>query len=276
MTSIQMASYRIAVCGLIFFPFVLRHFKKIERQDRKYVLLAGMMGSGIPALLFAMSLEHINSSLAGILNAMTPIFTVIIAVIFTKYVLTKSKVWGVIVGFIGALAIILGKMVYAGDGGISVDANEVKYVLMVVLATILYGANINLIKNKLAKYNAFVIASTPLFMISLIAMTIILFTDWSNLSQYPDRQLYRSFGAITALAIFGTSMSLVLFNRLVQLSGPVFASSTTYFIPFVAVFFGLLDGEQVIWVQLLGMSLILTGVYLINKKASPKSNPSAS
>lgn len=276
MTSIQMAAFRISVSGLIFFPFVWKHFKKIAPEDRKYALLAGLMGSGIPAFLFAIAQRHINSSLAGILNAMTPIFTLIIAVVVTKLVLPKTKVIGVVVGFIGALAIIVGKMYSAGDGISTPGFSDIKYVLMVVLATILYGSNINLIKNKLAKYNAFVIATTPLFMISIIAMVIVTLTDWSNVATYQTDQVYKSFAAVAALAVFGTSISLVLFNRLVQLSGPVFASSVTYFIPFVAVFIGLLDGETVIWIQLVGMALILSGVYLVNKRARQKPNQKAS
>jgi drug/metabolite transporter (DMT)-like permease len=191
-------------------------------------------------------------------------------------VLPKTKVIGVIIGFLGALAIIIGKMYTAGEGIGTPGFGDIKYVLMVVLATLLYGSNINLINNKLAKYNAFVIATTPLFMISLIAMVIVAFTDWSNVSEFSNEQIYKSFGAITALAILGTSMSLILFNRLVQLSGPVFASSVTYFIPFVAVFFGLLDGETVIWIQLVGMALILGGVYLINKRTNLKPDQKAS
>ena len=120
------------------------------------------MGSAIPAFLFATAQQHINSSLAGILNAMTPIFTVLIAVIFTKLALSKNKYIGVFIGFIGAIAIIVGKMFQTGDGSVSFGSTQIQYVLMVVLATVLYGANINLIKNKLAKYNAFVIATTPL------------------------------------------------------------------------------------------------------------------
>jgi drug/metabolite transporter (DMT)-like permease len=270
MTSIQMAAFRISVCGFVFFPFVWKHFKRIERQDRKYALLAGLMGSGIPAFLFATAQQHINSSLAGILNAMTPIFTLLIAVIVTKLILPKSKIIGVIIGFIGALAIILGNVMSSGDGFNSIESSQTQYILMVVLATILYGSNINLIKNKLAKYNAFVIATTPLFMISIIAMVIMAFTDWSNVGTFDSQQVYRSFGAVSALAIFGTSLSLILFNRLVQLSGPVFASSVTYFIPFVAVFFGLLDGEEIVWIQIVGMCLILAGIYLINKRVTQK------
>lgn len=214
MTSVQMAAYRISVCGLVFFPFVLKHFKRIEPKDRKYALLAGLMGSGIPAFLFAIAQQHINSSLAGILNAMTPIFTLIIAVVVTKLVLPKTKFIGVIIGFLGALAIIIGKMYVAGADSSTPAFTDIKYVLMVVLATLLYGSNINLIKNKLAKYNAFVIATTPLFMISIIAMLIMAFTNWSNISEYPSEQVYKSFGAVTALAILGTSLSLILFKPL--------------------------------------------------------------
>ncbi len=268
MSSIQMAAYRIALSGAIFSPFVFNHFKKIAKSDRKYVLLAGLMGSAIPSFLFAFAQKEISSSLAGVLNALTPIFTLLIAAIFTSLILSKSKIVGVVIGFLGAMALILSKY-FSGNSTLTFfeSIEEVKYALLVIIATLMYGSNINLIKTKLSHYKAFVIATTPIFLVSIPAMIILLFTDWSNLDLYESEQIFKSFGAVSALAIFGTAISLILFNRLVQLSGPVFASSVTYFIPFVALFLGYKDGENIGWMQLVGMILILIGVYLINKRS---------
>ena len=123
-------------------------------------------------------------------------------------------------------------------------------------------------RSHLSKYNAFVIATTPLFFISIPSFIILIFTDWSNLLESTTTQIYHSFGAVTILAVIGTAISLILFNRLVQIAGPVFASSVTYFIPFVALFIGLNFGETITGIQMAGMGLILMGLYLINRKKS--------
>lgn len=271
LTPRQMASFRITISGLVFLPFFFSHVKRIEKKDLKFALLGGLMGSAIPAFLFAFAQKHIDSSLAGILNSLTPIFTLIIAVVFTKIALSKSKIIGVIIGFIGASCIVIGNALTSDKVTSNVDGlGDSKYIILVILATMLYGANINLIKNKLSQYKAFTIAIVPLVFVS-IPTSIILFTsDWSNLDLHSTSQVYRSFGAIAGLAIFGTALSLILFNRLVQISGPVFASSVTYFIPFVALFFGWLTQEAISLFQIIGMILIIIGLILINKRQRTK------
>ena len=267
----QMASFRLTTSGFVFLPFFFRHVKRIDRKDLKYALFGGLMGSAIPAFLFAFAQKHIDSSLAGILNSLTPIFTLIIAVIFTKIAMSKSKVLGVIIGFIGASSIVIGNMLNAPKNtDVAHGFGDSKYIILVILATMLYGANINLIKNKLSQYKAFTIAIVPLVFVSIPASIILLSSDWSNLALHSDVQIYRSFGAIAGLAMFGTAFSLILFNRLVQISGPVFASSVTYFIPFVALFFGWRTNEAISWFQILGMLLIIVGLTLVNKRPKAK------
>ncbi len=268
LTPIQMAAIRISVCGIVFLPFVYRHFKKLDKPDRKFVLIAGIIGNGTPAFLFAIAQTHVNSSVAGALNATTPMFTLLIGAIFTSMVISKSKILGVIIGLVGALAIVLGKVVHNAwqGGGDAISMNgDVSYSLLIVLATVLYGANINIIKTKLSHYKATIISTLPLFFISIPGIIIVLSLDWSNLDHVSSKQITQSLAAVIVLGLVGTSFALYLFNRLIQLSGPVFASSVTYFIPFVALILGIFDGEKVLLVQIAGMVLILTGVHLLNK-----------
>ncbi|MBO6516565.1 MAG: DMT family transporter, partial [Bacteroidia bacterium] len=145
---------------------------------------------------------------------------------------------------------------------------DVKYSLLVILATVFYGSNINLIKTKLSHYKAIVISTLPLFFVSIPSSIILAMSDWSNLNTVANSQIIRSVGAVVVLGLIGTSLGLYLFNRMIQLSGPVFSSSVTYFIPIVAVVLGFLDGERILWIQLGGMALILTGVYLLNRARS--------
>ena len=269
LTPVQLAAFRLSVGGLVFLPFVYRHFKRLEKSDRKFVILAGLIGNGIPAFLFAIAQTKVDSSIAGALNALTPLFTLIIGALFTSMVLNKSKITGVVVGLIGAVAIVLGKAIHAritGEGEqLSFTGDDVIYSLLVVLATVLYGSNINLIKTKLAHYKAVVISTLPLFFMSIPSTLILAFSDWSNLEVVAQPQVYRSFGAIAILALLGNSLSLFLFNRLIQTSGPVFASSVTYFIPIVALLLGWFDNERILAIQFAGMLLILGGVYLLNR-----------
>ncbi len=264
MTGVQVAALRIAVGGLIFLPVVWRFFKRVEKKDIKYVILAGLVGNGIPAFLFAFALTKVDSSIGGALNALTPLFTLLIGYVFGVIVLNLTKVAGVVIGLAGALLIILGK----GNVGFTINDS---YPLLVVFATFLYGANINIIKSKLYKYEAIVISALPLFCISIPGLIILLCSDFSAFAQVSPMQTYKSVGAILLLALLGNSLSLVLFNRLIQISGPVFASSVTYFIPVVAMIWGIADGEIISKTQFGGMILIILGIYWVNKKVESNS-----
>lgn len=269
LTPIQLAAIRISIAGLVFMPFALKHIKRLNKEDRKYALLAGLIGNGIPAFLFALAQTKVNSSLAGVLNATTPLFTLLIGALFTSMVLTSSKIVGVIIGLVGAVIIVLGKVIgglITGEQSLLEETN-IAYTLLVVLATVCYGANINLIKSKLSQYKAIIISTIPLSFIALPGILILLFSDWSNVQSVEAAQVTRAIGATAILALVGTSLGLFLFNRLIQISGPVFSSSVTYFIPVVALILGVLDGERILGIQAIGMLLILTGVYLLNRAA---------
>lgn len=259
LTGVQVAAFRLTVGGLIFTPFVIRYLKKVASNDVKYVILSGVMGNGIPAFLFAIAQTQVESSVAGALNALTPLFTLLIGFGFGVIVMNTSKVVGVFIGLLGALAIILGR----SESAFSIDNS---YSILVIIATLFYGANINLIKSKLSHYEPIIISALPLFFIAIPGVLIMLFTDTSAIYQAADNQAFKSIGAIVLLALFGNSISLILFNKLIQISGPVFASSVTYIIPVVATIWGLADSESISVIQFGGLALILAGIYLVNKR----------
>lgn len=259
LSPLQLAGLRIGIAGMVFWPIVFSHLRKLRKEDIKWAVLAGFLGSGIPAFLFAISQTKVSSSAAGALNAMTPLFTLIIAAAFTGYQMTRPKVLGVLTGLIGALLIIF----IRSDGNFEADF---KFALLIVLATVCYGVNINLIKSKLISYKPLVIATVPLFAVSVAALIAFFGSGGTEVLTDLHGQNLRSVAAIVFLGILGTSIALILFNRLIQLTDALFSSSVTYLIPVVAMVIGWMDNEDISSYQIIGLALILLGIYLINRR----------
>ena len=98
------------------------------------------------------------------------------------------------------------------------------------------------------------------------AFIVLLFTDFFSSETLNNTALPKALLYLLILSIFGTAMAKVLFNKLVQMSTPVFASSVTYIIPITALIWGTLDGESFSLIQALAALLILLGVYLANRR----------
>lgn len=258
-SSFQVAAFRLSIAGVFFLPVFLKYIRKVDPKDYKILFISGLTGSGLPAFLFTYAQMHINSSTAGALNALTPIFTLLIGVLFLGVSLSVNKTLGVIIGFAGAMLLVL----FKPDGGI-VKAEI--HGLFLVLATFLYGINVNLIKYKLGHYNAWTVASLPIFFLLPFTLAILIGTGFFQIEFMENSQTMRSFGAISLLGIVGTAISLVLFNKLIQLTNAVFASSVTYLIPVFALMWGILDGESTGIYQIAGLLLILSGIAVIRKK----------
>jgi drug/metabolite transporter (DMT)-like permease len=255
----QVAAYRIFIAGLVFTPFTFKYLKQIKKSDRVILLVAGLVGSGIPAFLFTYAQMTINSSTAGALNALTPIFTLLIGVLFLGIAMDKLKLLGVIIGLSGALALILLK-----PGGQFQSATF--HGFLIILATLMYGVNVNLIKIRLSAYNSWAIASLPLIFMFIPSLMMLFFVcndiEFDRVNSY---QGWVSFVSVNILGLVGTAFSLVLFNKLIKITDAVLASSVTYLIPIVAMFWGFVSGETIGYLQLIGLGLILIGVAVIRK-----------
>lgn len=253
----EVGALRIVSAFLFLLPFGIRSLKKVERRHWPLLFSVGMFGSLLPSFLFATAQTRIPSSVAGILNALTPLFTLVLGASLFQQKITLRKLAGVVLGFVGS-----GALIFAGSEG-SIDFNY--YALFVVLATVFYGANLNLIKFKIPDLSARVITSISLSIVGPAAMAyLIFFTPFTSKIGVQEGS-YLALGAVSLLGILGTAIALILFNQLVKITSPLFTSSVTYIIPVIAVVWGLIDDESLYFGHYLGMALITIGVYLANK-----------
>jgi len=253
----QIGGLRIFSAGLVFLPFALFHLRKIERKKLPLVVLSGLLGNFFPAFLFAIAIEHkIDSSLAGILNSLTPLFVIVIAIAFFKVKMARIKIMGVLVGFAGLLLLSLYK------GGISTD--NLSFALLILLATFLYGLNVNVVSFYLKGINPVQMATVSLAFVAVPAAIILWYQDLYYIALY-DGAAGWSIAAAALLGIVGSAIATVLFYVLIKRAGGLFASMVTYAIPIVALFWGFLAHENITAMQIGCLGIILCGVYLTNK-----------
>lgn len=253
----QVGSLRIIAAAVFLLPFAIQRMKRAKRKHFVVLLTLGFTGSLIPAFLFAMAQTRIDSAIAGALNAITPFWVIMLGALFFYQKINLRIAIGLFVGFAGTTLLVI-----AGKEGLG---NVNLYGLFVIAATVCYGLNLNLIKFKLSELDAITITSVSLVMTGPIAILYLLVsTDFMSIIGTGD-QVMTSFGAVVLLGVLGTAVALVLFNKLVLIKSPVFASSVTYLIPVVAVAWGIIDGEKIVTGQLMGMGLILAGVFIANR-----------
>ena len=256
-SSAQAAALRIFLASLVLAPIAIKQISKIQRKDMGSLLIAGFIGSFFPAFMFMEAETRIDSSLAGMLNSLTPVFTLIIGLIFHRTAFRWLQVIGLSLGFAGATGLIL-----AGDGFRLGTING--YALYIVLATFFYAISINQIKSKLSHLTGVQVTSFSFLFIGPVALIYLLTTDFIPVLSNPSWPLH--FLALAALGILGSAVAMLLMNSLIRYSSAIAASSVTYVIPVFAILWGLLLGEKVTWLHVFCMFLILAGVYVINLK----------
>ena len=254
----QVATMRMFFSFLFLLPLTIRNFHKVPVKFLLLITLVGLLGNGLPAILFANAQTKLSSSTAGVLNSLTPLFTLIIGVAFFKQHFSSTKITGIVIGMIGAIVLI----VFKGNGSIETNYQYGSYIF---LATLCYAWSVNLIKNYLHGLPAIAISATALLFIGpAYGYYLFAHTDFIYKTMH-DAGAGQALGFVLLLALFGTAISLVLFNKLVQITTPIYAASVTYLIPIVALFWGFIDGEPISYIQLIGLIGILLGVYLANK-----------
>ena len=257
---IEITLYRIFIVFLVFFPLGIKSFFKIKRKTGFVLLLSAIIGSVIPYFLFIKAQTKIDSSLNGILNSITPLFTLLFGVILFKQKTNFRAVIGVVVGLIGATSLI-----FLSTGG-NIFSSSILYALFPVLGSACYALNINIIKTYLQDIPALKITSWSFIFIGPIAVLLLFFeTDFTNNLTNNDPN-YLNFICINILGILGSGLAFWVFNLLIKETSSVFASSVTYLIPIVAIFWGVIDGEVFGIVQFYLCLVIFCGIYLIKSK----------
>ncbi len=256
-SSYQAAALRILMASMVLLPIAIRQIRKLKLKDLKSLLIAGFIGSFFPAFMFMEAETRIDSSVAGILNSLTPVFTLIIGLLFHRMVFRWLQVAGLSLGLAGATGLIL-----AGDGFQLGTVNS--YALLIVLATCFYAISINQIKSNLPHLTGLQVTSFSFLFIGPVALIYLLTVDFSPTLANPGWPVHLL--ALAALGIVGSALAMMLMNSLIRYSTPVAASSVTYIIPIFAIMWGLLYGEKLTLLHFGCMGLILAGVYLINWK----------
>ena len=262
----QIASLRIFSAGIVMLPFAVFHFFKIPKQKFLLVIISAVCGNLLPAYLFAGAIaKNIDSSLAGILNSLTPICVVVIGALFFKARVSNKKIIGVLIGFAGLCLLTL-----SGEKGISFG--NLEYALWIVLGTILYGINVNIVSHYLKDINPIHLATVSLsFMaiptaIILYQQDFLILLDEFNFSFNEPSEIRWPIIASVMLGVVASAFATALFYILVKKAGGLFATLVTYGIPFVAIAWGFVYGENITALQIGCLGIILGGVYLANRQ----------
>ena len=256
----QLGSLRTVMSSLFIFTIGFKSLKTIQSHQWKWIILTGFIGTFFPSFLFAFAETEVDSGIVSILNSLVPLNTVLIGLAVFKITSTKTQVFGVILGFVGASMLIFNSMELHPD-------QNYLYAGFVILATVMYASSVNIIKRYLQDVKPIAIAAGNFVAIIIPAILVLSFSNFFTTETFQNDTIYTSIGSVAILSLFGTVMAKIIFNSLIQISSPVFASSVAYLMPLVALLWGLLDGEVFGINQGLASSLILLGVYLVNKKA---------
>ena len=256
-TPLQLGSVRVVMAGLMLLAIGLPSLRTISGKNWKWVALSGWIGSLIPMYLFAFAETEIDSSVASVLNSLVPLFTLFVGYFAFRISFSKNQLLGVLVGLGGASLLI-----YLGSGA-HPDQNY-WFAGLVVLAAICYAFNANIIKSRLSEVSPMGIATGNFLTILPVALILVFVSGALKSEVRNSPEFLTALGYVGLLCFFGTCVAKVLFNKLVQISTPVFSVSVTYLIPVVGIAWGILDGERLSMGQSFGAALILVGVYLVN------------
>jgi len=263
LTPVQVGALRVLIASLFLFIIGFTRLKKIEKGQWKWVAIAGTIGTFIPAFCFAYAQTEIDSAISSILNATTPIMTLIFGSMFFAIGFTRRQLFGVIIGLLGCLLLIW--------QGSSINPNQdYRFVLFIFVATLGYAMNVNIIKTYLQELSPLAISTGSFLVIMVPSFLILVSTGFFSQEIISSPKTMTSIGFVTILAVFGSALALLIFNKLIQISTPVFSTSVTYTIPVVALLWGVLDGEKFNVFQGLATLVILFGVILANRKDRKK------
>ncbi len=254
---LEVGAFRLAIAFWFTAIIGYKKFELFKRKDLWPLFVVGILGNGLPYMLFPVAITKIDTSVVGVVNSLVPLFTLVIGIIAFKNYVKRIQIIGIVVGFLGAVVLI-------NPSGNSLGPHWY-YVFFAVAASLCYALSINTISNKLSHLDSLSITLLSLMFVGIPA-TVFLIFNGSIARVAVDSIAFYNLGYIVILGVLGTSIAVILFNHLIKKSTTVFAASVTYYIPIIAILWGWIDGENVGLSTLVGVILILTGVYLVNKK----------
>ncbi|MDY0780360.1 DMT family transporter [Tenacibaculum sp. IB213877] len=258
LTPLQVGALRILITSFFLVLIGYNSLKKIKKKHWPYVFYSALLGTFFPAFLFAFAITKIDSSIASILNSLTPFNTFMVGALVFGFVFRKQQLIGILIGLVGTIILIA--------KGADMNPNQnYWFALLPITSSIGYAFNVNIIKKYLQDLEPLAITTGNFVLIFIPTLFVLTYTGFFSAFEFTSETKPALF-YITILSIFGTGLAKVMFNKLIHMSSPVFSTSVTYLIPIVAVMWGIYDGEKLSFLQLLAGSVILLGVYLANRK----------
>ena len=253
---LEVAFFRLIIAFFVLSPFAISSFKQMKKIYILPILIVSIIGTVIPAILFALAQIYLDSANTGMLNALTPIFTFIIGIGFFQKQWNYTAIIGIIIGLLGSYILLLPS---------NLNIINTKYSLVVILATICYAISINTIKDKLKGLKPIDIAVISSFFSFIIPIIYVIHNGVLTTIDKVHNHLF-SFLYIIILGVICTSFAIILFNYLIQKTSAIFGSSTTYLIPVFAIIWGIIDNEIINNHEIMGILIILIGVLVMNYK----------
>ena len=250
-TSLQVGALRISITFICLLPIAIRNLPYLNRTNILSIIIIGLCGSVIPAFLFPLAETKISSSVAGMLNSLSPVFTLVFGIAIYKRKAIKAQIAGVFLGLLGATGLL-----YSGSFTFNM------YGLLVVLATVLAGISSNEV-SRVKALNGLKITALSFFVTSPPAIIYLALSDLSA-PMHTDNWV-RNLCLIGILAVLGSATALGIYYLLIRDTSPIFASSVTYFIPIVATLWGIADNEHFTSSMIISVVFIFAGVFIINR-----------
>jgi drug/metabolite transporter (DMT)-like permease len=250
-STFQVGSLRILITFICLLPIAIKNLNRLNRNNIFSILVIGILGNAIPAFLFPLAETHISSSLAGMLNTLSPVFTLVIGILIYRRKAIKAQVTGIFIGLIGAIGLLY-------NGSLSFNL----YGLFVILATFLYGFSSNEV-SKVKGVNGIQITALAFFLVSPIALIYLAFSDVS--AAMATAHWVRNLIFVGILAVVGSAFAQAIFYILIRDTTPIFASIVMYFIPIVATLWGLFDNERLTSSMLVSVLFVFAGVFIISR-----------
>jgi drug/metabolite transporter (DMT)-like permease len=219
-------------------------------------LLMGLFNGAVPYTLITWAEIHIDSGLAAIVNALMPLFTVLLAHLFTgDERLSWMKIVGIFLGFLGVVALI-GPAALKGLGKDVIAQLAVMAAAWCYAIAIIYG-------RRLQGITPLVSATGQLFCAAFLTLPMVLVFD----APWALSPSFISVAALTCLSLLGTALAYLLYYYLLQRIGSTNLSLVTYLLPITGVFWGaLLLGERLHWSAFLALGMILAGIAGVNNR----------
>lgn len=251
------AVLRSGLGALLLWTVVLaRNKRPAPRKFLVPLLLVGLFNNAIPFTCFAWGEQVVPSNIASVLNATTPIWTLLISLTLSRSSAAWNVLAGVAIGFAGVVLVVTQQT--AGMATRVPHGLFLRGVMLISAGALGYAIASVIAKRKLAGVDPIIIAASQL------ASAFLMVTPAAMAGPWPTHLHLATVAAAAVLGIFGSGVAYLLFFHILSTSSATNATAVTYLLPLWGIFWGLLAHEPVTWMTGAGVGVTLCGLALMN------------